>query len=80
MEATTLHMAAGGGHAKIVKILLENGANPEDENAHGMTALHLGAKNGHVAILDSFDISFWRRCSKKVFLNKKKRNRKRYNL
>lgn len=33
MEATTLHMAAGGGHAKIVKILLENGAKPEDENA-----------------------------------------------
>jgi ankyrin repeat protein len=33
MEATTLHMAAAGGHAKIVKILLENGANPEDENA-----------------------------------------------
>lgn len=26
-------MAAGGGHSKIVKILLENGANPEDENA-----------------------------------------------
>lgn len=26
-------MAAAGGHAKIVKILLENGANPEDENA-----------------------------------------------
>lgn len=26
-------MAAAGGHAKIVKILLENGANAEDENA-----------------------------------------------
>lgn len=35
MEATAIHMAAAGGHAKIVKILLENGANPEDENAHG---------------------------------------------
>ncbi|KAF8366758.1 trp-4, partial [Pristionchus pacificus] len=46
MEATTLHMAAAGGHEKIVKILLENGANSTDENAHGMTALHLGAKNG----------------------------------
>lgn len=30
-------MAAGGGHAKIVKILLENGANPEDENAVGLS-------------------------------------------
>lgn len=33
MEATTLHMAAAGGHDKIVKILLDNGANAEDENA-----------------------------------------------
>lgn len=33
MEATTLHMAASGGHNKIVKFLLENGANAEDENA-----------------------------------------------
>lgn len=33
MESTTLHMAAAGGHSKIVKVLLENGANPENENA-----------------------------------------------
>ena len=33
LEATTLHMAAAGGHANIVKILLENGANAEDENS-----------------------------------------------
>lgn len=33
MEATALHMAAAGGHSKIVKILLENGADAEDENA-----------------------------------------------
>lgn len=85
-------MAAAGGHANIVKILLENGANAEDENAvciaqldldgnwikcasnltdnnnfqHGMTALHLGAKNGFVSILEAFDKSLWRRCSRKV--------------
>ncbi|PAV85627.1 hypothetical protein WR25_08242 isoform C [Diploscapter pachys] len=69
MEATTLHMAAAGGHANIVKILLENGANPEDENAHGMTALHLGAKNGYVSILEAFDKGLWRRCSRKTGLN-----------
>ncbi|KAI1722541.1 ankyrin repeats (3 copies) domain-containing protein [Ditylenchus destructor] len=69
MEATTLHMAAAGGHAKVVKILLENGANAEDENAFGMSALHLGAKNGHVSILDCFDTSYWRRCSRKTGLN-----------
>lgn len=69
MEATALHMAAAGGHAKIVKILLENGANPEDENAHGMTALHLGARNGHVSILEAFDRVLWRRCSRRTGLN-----------
>ncbi|KHN87874.1 Ankyrin-3, partial [Toxocara canis] len=65
MEATTLHMAAAGGHDKIVKILLDNGANAEDENAHGMTALHLGAKNGFIPILDVFDKNLWRKCSRK---------------
>ncbi|VDP35611.1 unnamed protein product [Heligmosomoides polygyrus] len=68
LEATTLHMAAAGGHTNIVKILLENGANAEDENAHGMTALHLGAKNGFVSILEAFDKTLWRRCSRKVSL------------
>ncbi|VDL67399.1 unnamed protein product, partial [Nippostrongylus brasiliensis] len=62
-------MAAAGGHTNIVKILLENGANAEDENAHGMTALHLGAKNGFVSILEAFDKTLWRRCSRKTGLN-----------
>uniref|UniRef100_A0A914GWL2 Ion transport domain-containing protein n=1 Tax=Globodera rostochiensis TaxID=31243 RepID=A0A914GWL2_GLORO len=69
LEATTLHMAAGGGHAKIVKILLENGANPEDENANGMTPLSLAAWNGHSGILPCFERKYWRRCSKKTGLN-----------
>ncbi|CAK5092102.1 unnamed protein product [Meloidogyne enterolobii] len=66
LEATTLHMAASGGHSRIVKILLENGASPEDENANGMTPLSLAAWNGHVPILACFDKKYWRRCSKKV--------------
>lgn len=69
LEATTLHMAASGGHAKIVKILLENGANPEDENANGMTPLCLAAWNGHSCILSCFEKKYWRRCSKKTGLN-----------
>ncbi|GMR55555.1 hypothetical protein PMAYCL1PPCAC_25750, partial [Pristionchus mayeri] len=36
---------------------------------HGMTALHLGAKNGVVSILNAFDQQLWRRCSKKTGLN-----------
>nr|CAD2200076.1 unnamed protein product [Meloidogyne enterolobii] len=69
LEATTLHMAASGGHSRIVKILLENGASPEDENANGMTPLSLAAWNGHVPILACFDKKYWRRCSKKTGLN-----------
>lgn len=33
MESTTLHMAATGGHSDIVKVLLENGADPDSEDA-----------------------------------------------
>ncbi|VDD86933.1 unnamed protein product [Enterobius vermicularis] len=69
LEETALHMAAVGGHAKICKILLENGANPEEENSHGMTALQLGAKHGFVSILEVFDRSLWKRCSRKTGLN-----------
>ncbi|GMR55550.1 hypothetical protein PMAYCL1PPCAC_25745, partial [Pristionchus mayeri] len=36
---------------------------------HGMTALHLGAKNGVVSILNAFDQQLWRRFSKKTGLN-----------
>uniref|UniRef100_A0A914VBG1 Uncharacterized protein n=1 Tax=Plectus sambesii TaxID=2011161 RepID=A0A914VBG1_9BILA len=36
---------------------------------HGMTALHLGAKNGFVRILEVFDKSLLRRCSRKTGLN-----------
>uniref|UniRef100_A0A1I8AYC2 ANK_REP_REGION domain-containing protein n=1 Tax=Meloidogyne hapla TaxID=6305 RepID=A0A1I8AYC2_MELHA len=69
LEATTLHMASSGGHSRIVKILLENGASPDDENANGMTPLCLAAWNGHVPILACFDKKYWRRCSKKTGLN-----------
>lgn len=49
-----------------MKILLENGANPEDENANGMTPLSLAAWNGHSCILGCFEKKYWRRCSKKA--------------
>ena len=52
-----------------MKILLENGANPEDENANGMTPLCLAAWNGHSCILGCFEKKYWRRCSKKTGLN-----------
>lgn len=34
-----------------------------------MSALHLGARNGHVSILEAFDRTLWRRCSRRTGLN-----------
>ena len=34
-DSTTLHLAAAGGHAEVVQVLLEAGASASDENAVG---------------------------------------------
>ncbi|NP_899192.1 transient receptor potential cation channel, subfamily N, member 1 [Danio rerio] len=47
-----LHLAAAGGHAEVVKVLLEAGASVTEEDAEGMTAVHLAAKHGHTHILE----------------------------
>nr|XP_033785571.1 serine/threonine-protein phosphatase 6 regulatory ankyrin repeat subunit A-like [Geotrypetes seraphini] len=59
-DSTPLHLAASGGHAEVVKILLEAGASASDENGEGMTAIHLAAKNGHINVLESLknNVSF----------------------
>ncbi|KAG0425652.1 hypothetical protein HPB47_027205 [Ixodes persulcatus] len=49
-DSTPLHFASAGGHANVVKMLLQAGADAKEENADGDTALHLAAKNGHVAV------------------------------
>ncbi|XP_022687869.1 transient receptor potential cation channel subfamily A member 1 homolog [Varroa jacobsoni] len=49
-DSTPLHLAAAGGYTKVVKMCLEAGANPMEENSDGDTPLHLAAKNGHVTV------------------------------
>ncbi|XP_027850754.2 serine/threonine-protein phosphatase 6 regulatory ankyrin repeat subunit A isoform X2 [Aphis gossypii] len=51
-EATPLQLAAEGGHAQVVKVLVRAGASCSDENKAGFTAVHLAAQNGHLPVLE----------------------------
>ncbi|KAH7970063.1 hypothetical protein HPB52_023952 [Rhipicephalus sanguineus] len=68
-DSTPLHLASAGGHANVVKMLLQAGADAKEENADGDTALHLAAKNGHVAVARVLSaIVPWSTTSKKTGL------------
>jgi uncharacterized protein len=46
LKAAPIHSAAAGGHERIVKMLLEHGADPNVREQAGLTALHAAAQNG----------------------------------
>jgi ankyrin repeat protein len=48
LKAAPLHSAAAGGHIKIVRMLLEQGALPNIREQGGFTPLHAAAQNGDV--------------------------------
>ena len=51
---TALHLAADGGHDRVVEMLLKAEADVDKQDRGGRTALHLAAKRGHdrvVAVL-----------------------------
>jgi ankyrin repeat protein len=48
MKVTPLHSAAARGHAGIVKLLLQHGADPDALQERDFTALHAAAQNGDV--------------------------------
>jgi len=51
MRLTALHRAAGNGHADIVELLLEKGADVNIRNEGGSTPLHWAARNGHTKVM-----------------------------
>jgi uncharacterized protein len=48
MKVTPLHSATAGGHIKLVKFLLEHGADPNARQVGSFTPLHAAAENGNV--------------------------------
>jgi ankyrin repeat protein len=48
-----LHSAASGGHAEIVELLLEAGAEPDPRQRHGWTPLQAAAQNGNARSLEA---------------------------
>jgi ankyrin repeat protein len=45
---TCLHLAVSwGGHAELIPVLLEHGANPNLKNSAGQTPLHAACEHGY---------------------------------
>jgi len=51
LMSTPLHWATRQGHASIIVILLQSGANPGARDGEGCAAIHLAAQFGHTAIV-----------------------------
>ncbi len=51
LKAAPLHSATAGRYEKIVKMLLDHGADPNVREQNGFTALHVAAQNNDVEII-----------------------------
>jgi uncharacterized protein len=51
LKAAPIHSATSAGHIKIVKLLLDLGADPNVREQAGYTALHAAAQNGDVDMI-----------------------------
>lgn len=48
---TLLHIATNEGNYSIVKLLLENGSNPNPQSVNQRTSLHIACMRGHLSIV-----------------------------
>lgn len=53
---TALTLAADSGHASVVRLLCENGANHEEMLVDGRTALHLAKQKDRRSVIDALHI------------------------
>jgi uncharacterized protein len=51
-ENTSLTRAAESGHLEVVRLLLENGANPNLRDEFDKTPLELAEENGHFEVAE----------------------------
>ena len=66
---TPLVVAAGGGHAPIVSLLIRHGAAANQAMQDGWTPLHIAAQNGHLPVVQCPLLQkqlFWEYCDKRV--------------
>ena len=52
--------ASGEGHVNVAELLLSKGADPNDKNIRGDTALTLATANGHKNIVKL--LTYWPHC------------------
>ncbi len=50
-DKNALHLAARNGHIDVVKILIEQGVDMNEQDKDRRNALHLAAHNGHRAVV-----------------------------
>ena len=47
-----LHLASRHGHAQVVRMLIDHGADPNLLSKAGLTPFHLAARYGHEAVVE----------------------------